>query len=109
VKEFRGKVAVITGAASGIGRALAERCAREGMSVVLADIEKPALLQTESQMRESGANVLAVRTDVSKARGVERLARRTLDAFGQARRLGRARSTTGNGPWVSICGAWFTV
>ena len=43
MKEFMGKVAVVTGAASGIGRALAERCAQEGMKVVLADIEEQAL------------------------------------------------------------------
>jgi NAD(P)-dependent dehydrogenase (short-subunit alcohol dehydrogenase family) len=107
VKEFRGKVAVITGAASGIGRALAERCAREGMSVVLADIEKPALLQTESQMRESGANVLAVRTDVSKARDVERLARRTLDAFGAVHLLcNNAGVWAGTTAWESTLNDW---
>ena len=43
MKNFTGKVAVVTGAASGIGRALAERCAREGMKVVLADVEEKAL------------------------------------------------------------------
>ena len=50
VKEFKGKVAVITGAASGIGRALAERCATEGMEVVLADVEDNALKQAEQQL-----------------------------------------------------------
>ena len=60
MKEFRNKVAVITGAASGIGRAIAERCVQEGMHVVLADIEEPALSQTESEMKAAGANVLAV-------------------------------------------------
>ena len=43
MQEFKGKVAVVTGAASGMGRGLAERFAREGMKVVLADVEKPAL------------------------------------------------------------------
>jgi len=83
MKEFRGKVAVVTGAASGIGRALADRCARENMKVVLADVEKEALLRTEDEMKRAGATVLAVLTDVSKAADVEALADKTLDAFGQ--------------------------
>jgi len=44
MKEFKDKVAVITGAAGGIGRGVAERCVQEGMKIVLADIEEPALL-----------------------------------------------------------------
>ena len=44
--KLEGKIAVITGGASGIGRGLAERCVQEGMKVVLADIEEPALAQT---------------------------------------------------------------
>ncbi len=82
VKEFKGKVAVITGAASGIGRALAERCATEDMKVVLADVEDKALEQAEQQLKAEGASVLAVQTDVSKAGDVELLAKKTLDAFG---------------------------
>ncbi len=82
MKEFKGKVAVVTGAASGIGRAMAERFAAEGMKVVLADIEEGALVKAESEMKAGGATVLAVRTDVSKSADVEALARKTLDAFG---------------------------
>ena len=66
MKEFRDKVAVITGAASGIGRGIAERCLQEGMKVVLADIEEPALLQAKKELQTSYAHVLAVRVDVSK-------------------------------------------
>ena len=60
MKEFKGKVAVITGAASGIGRALADRCVQEGMKVVLADVEVEALAKTEASLKASGATVLAV-------------------------------------------------
>jgi NAD(P)-dependent dehydrogenase (short-subunit alcohol dehydrogenase family) len=54
MKELKGKVAVITGAASGIGRAIAERCAQEGMKGVLADIDEDAPTRTEEEMRAAG-------------------------------------------------------
>lgn len=82
MKEFRNKVAVVTGAASGIGRAMAERFAREGMRVVLADIEKDALDETAHQISHLGADTLAVVTDVSSAYSVEALAHATLGRFG---------------------------
>ncbi len=82
MREFKGKVAVVTGAASGIGRAIAERVAAEGMKVVLADIEQEALAETESEMKAKGATVVVVPTDVSKAGDVEALAEKTIDAFG---------------------------
>ncbi|HVF68028.1 MAG TPA: SDR family NAD(P)-dependent oxidoreductase, partial [Pyrinomonadaceae bacterium] len=84
MKEFKGRVAVVTGAASGIGRGLAEACAREGMRVVLADVEETSLAQAERELKGAGAEALAVRTDVSKADDVEALASRTLEAFGAA-------------------------
>ena len=82
--QFEGKVAVVTGAASGIGRALAEAWLREGCRVVLADIEVPALATADEQLEPSlRARVITVRTDVSDAASVEALAASTLDAFGQ--------------------------
>jgi NAD(P)-dependent dehydrogenase (short-subunit alcohol dehydrogenase family) len=51
MKQFAGKTAVVTGAASGMGRAFAERFAKEGMKVVLADIEEPALETAVAQKR----------------------------------------------------------
>ena len=82
MQEFRDKVAVVTGAASGIGFAMAERFAREGMQIVLADIEAGALADADSKLRRAGAKTLAVVTDVAKGKSVEALAQKTLDTFG---------------------------
>ena len=82
MKEFRGRVAVVTGAASGIGRALAARFASEGMKLVLADVEPGVLAQATRELEAGGCETLAVETDVSRAEDVAALARRTLDAFG---------------------------
>src|SRR5262249_46673216 len=82
MKEFKEKVAGITRRASGIGRALADRCVQEGMKVVLADVEMEPLTKTEASMKASGATVLAVRTDVSQVRDIEALANKTLEAYG---------------------------
>lgn len=81
MKVLKDKVAVITGAASGIGRAIAEGCAQRGMKVVLADIEEKTLAQAARELEGRGATVLAVPTDVSRGGDVEALARKTLDAF----------------------------
>lgn len=75
-------VAVVTGAASGIGRAMAERFAAEGMKVVLADVEEEPLAEVTASLTAVDATVIAVKTDVSNAAAVENLAHQTLDAFG---------------------------
>jgi len=107
MQEFHGKVAVITGAASGIGRGLAERCVSEGMKVVLADIDEAHLAATETELKDRGATVLAVRTDVSKRSHVERLARRTLDAFGEVHLLfNNAGVAAGGSPWDATWNDW---
>jgi NAD(P)-dependent dehydrogenase (short-subunit alcohol dehydrogenase family) len=83
VKNLAGRVAVITGAASGIGRALAGRFAAEGMRCVLADIEADALQRAVGELRQSGASVTGVRTDVASAADVQALAGRALEEFGR--------------------------
>jgi NAD(P)-dependent dehydrogenase (short-subunit alcohol dehydrogenase family) len=82
MKNFKDKVAVVTGAASGIGLGLAERCAEEGMKVVLADVEEAPLFTAEKALKDKGADVLAVKTDVSRLEDIEALAQKTLDTFG---------------------------
>src|ERR1700675_1381379 len=82
MKQFKDRVAVITGGGSGLGRAMAMRFAGEGMQIVLADTDEKALAGTEADLKHLGAKVLVVKTDVSKADQMETLARKTLDAFG---------------------------
>ncbi len=82
MKELTGKVAVVTGAASGIGRALAAAFGREGMAVVLADVEAEPLAAAARQLEDTGARALAVPTDVSSADAVSGLAERAREAFG---------------------------
>lgn len=81
--EFEGKVAVVTGAASGIGKAMCERFAQEGMKVVLADVENDALRQAGRDIERHGVEVLTVRTDVAQPDQVSALAEATLDRFGK--------------------------
>jgi NAD(P)-dependent dehydrogenase (short-subunit alcohol dehydrogenase family) len=107
MKEFKDKVAVITGAASGIGRGIAERCVREGMKVVLADIEEASLTRAETELKSAGGTVVGVRTDVSKRSDVELLARQALDAFGQVHLLfNNAGVAAGGAPWEATWNDW---
>ena len=82
MRDLAGKVAVVTGAASGSGRALTERFARAGMKVALADVEEGALAAAARELEAGGAETLAVRTDVSREDDVEALARRAYERFG---------------------------
>jgi NAD(P)-dependent dehydrogenase (short-subunit alcohol dehydrogenase family) len=107
MKEFKGKVALITGAASGIGRGIAERCVSEGMKVVLADIDEASLSKAETELKAAGGTVLGVRTDVSKRSDVELLARRAFDAFGAVNLLfNNAGVAAGGAPWEATWNDW---
>jgi 3-oxoacyl-[acyl-carrier protein] reductase len=76
------QTAIITGAARGIGKAIAQRLAREGMNIVISDIMHEEAVKTASEIEKSGARVLAVKTDVSSAKDAEALIKQTMNAFG---------------------------
>lgn len=82
ITDFKGKTAVITGAGSGFGLEVARIAAREGMNLVLADVQADALDTVVSELQTSGAAVLGQRTDVSKAAEVASLGQATLARFG---------------------------
>jgi NAD(P)-dependent dehydrogenase (short-subunit alcohol dehydrogenase family) len=110
MKDVKDKVAVVTGAASGIGRGMAETFVAAGMKVVLSDIESGALEQTARSLRDSGADVHAVRTDVSRPEQVDELARQTLEKYGAVHVLcnnaGIATGVGGGDSWKSSLNDW---
>ena len=83
MRDLSGKVAVITGGASGIGLAMAERFGREGMKLVIADIQPDAIDRAVAGLRAAGFEAVGVRTDVSRYAEVEALAQFTLKTFGK--------------------------
>ncbi|MHA2127421.1 MAG: SDR family NAD(P)-dependent oxidoreductase [Candidatus Hodarchaeales archaeon] len=87
MKEFKDKVAVITGAASGIGEGFAFKCGKEGMKVVISDIDEKRLRRTERKLKREGVTVLSIKADVSKANEVEELAKKTIEAYGNVHLL----------------------
>jgi NAD(P)-dependent dehydrogenase (short-subunit alcohol dehydrogenase family) len=82
MEQFEGKTAVITGAASGIGKALAERFAQEKMQVVLADIEEDALEKTVESLRQYQHRVIGVKTDVLVEESIKELYAKATEEYG---------------------------
>jgi NAD(P)-dependent dehydrogenase (short-subunit alcohol dehydrogenase family) len=82
LREFREQVAVITGAASGIGRAIAERLAGEGAQLVLADVDEPELCAFVAKLEKRGSEVIGTRVDVTDFSEVQRLADIAWQRFG---------------------------
>jgi short-subunit dehydrogenase len=87
MKDFNNKVAVITGAANGIGRAIAEECVKRQMKVVIADIDAEKLHALEKHLKTKTANVLAVVTDVTKESDINLLADKTIHTFNKVNLL----------------------
>ena len=82
MKDLTGRVAVVTGGAGGIGRAMGERFAREGMKVVLADVEEGALVTATEKLRAEGAEATGVVCDVADYASVERLRDAAVERYG---------------------------
>jgi NAD(P)-dependent dehydrogenase (short-subunit alcohol dehydrogenase family) len=87
MKNLQGKVAVITGAAEGIGKGIATRAAAEGMKLVLADINAPKLEVTVAEFKANGVDVFGVPTDVAKEEQVNALAEQAFARFGKVHLL----------------------
>lgn len=107
MKDFMGKVAVIVGAGGGIGRAIALRCAEEGMRVVLAGINPGTLAAVETEIAARGGEAVCVRTDVSKPEEVQRLAAKALEVFGGVHLLVNSAGVyAGSSVWESTLQDW---
>jgi NAD(P)-dependent dehydrogenase (short-subunit alcohol dehydrogenase family) len=107
MQDFTDRVAVVTGGASGIGFGLANAFAAEGMKLVLADIEAPALADAVAKLEADGAEVLGVVTDVSKAEQVQALADATVDRFGAVHVLCNNAGVGGGGlSWEAPLDVW---
>ena len=108
--NLKDRVAVVTGAASGIGLGMAEQFARAGMKVAMADIEGPALEVAAAGVERIGTEVLAKVTDVSDLASVQSLARDTVSRFGSVHVVCNNAGVGGGGdPWRGPIAAWHWV
>lgn len=107
MKEFKGKVAVITGAASGIGKAIAERAAQAGMKLVLADVDAARLDKVVAEFSQKGCEAVGLRTDVSKESEVMALADLAFERFGKVHLLvNNAGVAATNTAWSAPQSEW---
>ncbi|MCP4003462.1 MAG: SDR family NAD(P)-dependent oxidoreductase [bacterium] len=109
MKSFEGRVAVVTGGASGIGKGIANQLAAQGMKLVLADVERAPLDEAVADFTAKGFEAIGVECDVSKPESVEALAGRTLDAYGAVHVLCNNAGVAGSGgstSWEQPLGEW---
>lgn len=107
LKDLKGKVAVITGAASGLGLAMAHRFGREGMKLVLADINEEALQQAVEGLKKEDVEAIAVATNVSDPDAVKKLAETTFSSFGAVHLLVNNAGISSVGPvWETTLQEW---
>lgn len=112
MQDFKNRVAVVTGAASGMGLAFAHKFAQEGMSVVLADIEAEALSMAEAAVKAHGGKVAAVRTNVMAEQDIAKLADTAFNTFGNVHILvnnagvAASAATLRSRPWETPMSDW---
>jgi NAD(P)-dependent dehydrogenase (short-subunit alcohol dehydrogenase family) len=106
MRDFRDRVAVITGGASGIGRATADKFAAEGLKLVLADIEEGPLKEAVAQLSDAGAQVIGVPTDVSVLADIERVRDQALSEFGAVHVVFNNAGVGGGGDIASPIEMW---
>jgi len=107
VRDLPGKVAVVTGAASGIGKAMCNAFVARGMKVVMADVEEPALQGACAELAEGGAEVVASYCDVSDQSSVEALAEESFSRFGAVHLVCNNAGVASGGPsWEQPLSAW---
>lgn len=107
MKDFKGKVAVITGGAAGLGKAMAERFAAEGVKLVLADIEQKVLDKTVAEFKAKGVDCIGVVGDVSKEETIKKLLDATLKAYGKVNILcNNAGVASGGVTWERSVKDW---
>lgn len=104
MREFAGKTAVVTGAASGMGLSMSRRFAAEGMNVVLADIEESALHAQVARLESEGCAVLGATVDTMQRADVEQLRDRAVDRFGNVHILCNNAGVTGLDDAVGVIG-----
>ena len=107
MKELKDKVAVVTGAASGLGRSAALALAHEGMRIAIADVDGAGLETVAQELRFAGAKVLAQRTDVTSAEDMEAFAERVFDELGGVHLLCNNAGVALTAPvWETTVGDW---
>lgn len=83
MKVFKNKVALITGAGHGFGRALSLEAAQRGMKLAIADIDKKALNKTENDIKKTGAKVISIPTDVTEEKDIDAMVKKTMAEYGE--------------------------